>query len=578
MRFSKDLVQRAKESTNIVDYVGRFVELKRTGKNYKGLCPFHKKKRLLFVVSEENQYFKCFGCGKSGDIISFIMLRDNLSFSEAVGQLLDDLGISHEDSGGDFRDYKREKLLYRINKEAARFFYKSLFQYKNPLNYLKERGLGLAEVNKFFIGYADSSWDSLYNYFHSHGVKDEDLIELGLVGRSESGKIYDKYRDRIIFPILDKNRRFIGFGGRDISFKSKAKYINSKESLIYHKGSSLYAIDKIYKSNNREKILLVEGYIDVISLHSMGIDYAIAALGTALTNSQAKLIKRLAKEIYICYDDDNAGQNAALKAIDVFKEISISPKIVTLEGGLDPDEYVKEYGKEGFELRLENAIDSKDFLLNNILKNFDSKDDRKLREVLFKLKDFLNFLPSEIQRDDYLRIISEKTGIDENSLRKDINAIKDIKKDLNSKEDNLDILKKDLDEYFKTALYFSIEDPKKLSEIYKMDYFISEYNLREILEKLLTLQDLPFNDKIEKLSSDIDDEEIKIFLRTLYEGYVRSNLFFEFSLRLKNLNLSLEKKKLQRDLSLIDSLDDKEDEKIEILRRIFEIDMILRKR
>lgn len=407
---------------------------------------------------------------------------------------------------------------------------------------MKERGLGLAEVNKFFIGYADSSWDSLYNYFHSHGVKDEDLIELGLVGRSESGKIYDKYRDRIIFPILDKNRRFIGFGGRDISFKSKAKYINSKESLIYHKGSSLYAIDKIYKSNNREKILLVEGYIDVISLHSMGIDYAIAALGTALTNSQAKLIKRLAKEIYICYDDDNAGQNAALKAIDVFKEISISPKIVTLEGGLDPDEYVKEYGKEGFELRLENAIDSKDFLLNNILKNFDSKDDRKLREVLFKLKDFLNFLPSEIQRDDYLRIISEKTGIDENSLRKDINAIKDIKKDLNSKEDNLDILKKDLDEYFKTALYFSIEDPKKLSEIYKMDYFISEYNLREILEKLLTLQDLPFNDKIEKLSSDIDDEEIKIFLRTLYEGYVRSNLFFEFSLRLKNLNLSLEKK------------------------------------
>lgn len=577
MRYSKDLVDKAKESTNIVDYIGRFVELKRTGKNYKGLCPFHKEKTPSFVVSEENQYFKCFGCGQSGDIISFIMLRDNLSFSEAVGQLLDDAGISHEDSGGDFRDYKREKLLYRINKEAARFFYKSLFQYKNPLNYLKERGLGLAEVNKFFIGYADSSWDSLYNYFHSHGIKDEDLIELGLVGRSESGKIYDKYRDRIIFPILDKNRRFIGFGGRDISFKSKAKYINSKESLIYHKGSSLYAIDKIYKSNNREKILLVEGYIDVISLHSMGIDYAIAALGTALTNSQAKLIKRLAKEIYICYDDDNAGQNAALKAIDVFKEISISPKIVTLEGGLDPDEYVKEYGKEGFELRLENAIDSKDFLLNNILKNFDSKDDRRLREVLLKLRDFLNFLPSEIQRDDYLRIISEKTGIDENSLRKDINAIKDIKKDLNSKEDNLDILKKDLDEYFKTALYFSIEDPKKLSEIYKMDYFISEYNLREILEKLLTLQDLPFNDRIEKLSSDIDDEEIKIFLRTLYEGYVRSNLFFEFSLRLKNLNLSLEKKKLQRDLSLIDSLDDKEDEKIEILRRIFEIDMILRK-
>ncbi|WP_394018024.1 DNA primase [Anaerococcus cruorum] len=342
---SEQKIDEIRASSNIVDIIGEYVDLKRAGSSYKGLCPFHNEKTPSFTVDEKKQLFHCFGCGVGGDVVSFIMQKEGLSYPESLEYLANKAGIRMEYSNT-YEANPRNKELYEINKDIMMFYYKNLLTNKEAINYLKNRGLSGKIVNRFMLGFAKNSWQDLCDYIEYRGYDKKDLEDIGLIKKSSKGNYYDKYRNRIIFPIINHYGNVIGFGGRAIG-DEMPKYLNSPESDIFKKRFNLYGLN-IYKKQKGSDIILVEGYMDVIALNNFGIDYGVASLGTALTPDQAKLIKRYAENIYICYDRDSAGINATNKAIEIFLDAGVKPKIITLEEGLDPDDFIKKYGKEAF--------------------------------------------------------------------------------------------------------------------------------------------------------------------------------------------------------------------------------------
>ena len=309
--FPQATLEELKSRLNIVDVIGRVVPLRRAGSNFKGVCPFHNEKTPSFVVSEQKQIFTCFGCGASGDAIEFTKRYYNLEFQEAVEKLAAENGLSislHKGNGD------REKY-YEINKEAARFFYRAFTEQQNAgYTYMKNRGMDDAILKKFGIGYADESWDSLYLFFKKKGISEKILLELGLISESK-GKYYDKFRNRVMFPIINTSGKVIGFGGRAIG-QAEPKYLNSPENKVFQKKNNLYALNITKQDIGKEGYaILVEGYMDAISLYQNGVRNVGASLGTALTDNQARLLNRYTKNVVLSYDADSAGRNAALRGI-----------------------------------------------------------------------------------------------------------------------------------------------------------------------------------------------------------------------------------------------------------------------
>ena len=385
---SDDMANQIKESSDIIDIIGEYVDLKRAGSSYKGLCPFHNEKTPSFTVDKKKQLFHCFGCGAGGDVVSFIMQKEGLSYPESLEFLANRAGINliYQNNPG---ENKYKNHLYDINKDIMMFFYKNLLTNKAPQDYLVKRGLRSNIVNTFMLGYAKDSWDDLLNYAKSKGYKEEDLLSLGLIAKSKNGNYYDKYRNRVIYPIIDIYGRVIGFGGRAID-DAMPKYLNSPESEIFKKRYNLYALNNFKKQNKRD-LILVEGYMDVIALNNWGIDIAVASLGTAFTLDQAKLAKRYADNIYVCYDSDGAGIKATQRAIDIFNQADISVNIIELGEGLDPDDFVRKYGKEAFIDKMDKALDQYNYRYNQIL---DSYSQASENEKFDKLNLFIEFLAS----------------------------------------------------------------------------------------------------------------------------------------------------------------------------------------
>ncbi|MFR8518618.1 MAG: DNA primase, partial [Emergencia timonensis] len=323
--FSNSTIENLKNQINIIDVVGRVVPLKRAGSNYKGVCPFHNEKTPSFVVSEQKQIFTCFGCGATGDAIEFAKRYYNLDFSEAVEKLAGEYGISLEKNT--FHDNR--EIYYKVNKLAANFFYKAFTEKANKgYAYMKRRDISPAILKKFGIGYADAQWDSLYKYLLSQGVDKKIMLELGLVSESK-GKYYDKFRNRVIFPIINTSGKVIGFGGRAIDAEDNPKYLNSAESKIFQKKYNLYGLNISRQSVGKEGfIILVEGYMDTIALYQSGIENVAASLGTALTENQAKLIKRYTKDVILSYDADGAGRAAALRGLDILRKEECKVKVL----------------------------------------------------------------------------------------------------------------------------------------------------------------------------------------------------------------------------------------------------------
>ncbi|MBR5739673.1 MAG: DNA primase [Firmicutes bacterium] len=411
--------EELKDQLNIVDVISRVVPLKKAGSNYKGICPFHNEKTPSFIVSDQKQIFTCFGCGASGDVIEFTKRYYNLDFVEACERLGRENGIEVEFKKGT-ENKKRDRLL-SLNRTAARYFCKSFFEGKNPgYTYMRSRGMDDATLTKFGIGYADPEWDSLTNFMKSKGASDDELIELGLSSRSRDGRLFDKFRNRVMFPIINTTGNVIGFGGRKIDEKDEPKYLNSPENLVFRKKNNLYGLNTAKQEvGDGKPAIIVEGYMDVMGLYRYGVKNAVASLGTALTENQAKLIKRYTKEVVLCYDADNAGRNAALRGIDVLSSQDLKVRVFHVEDGKDPDEYVKAHGKDDFMDLAGKAPPATQYKLENAALGLELGTEEGKLEYLRRAAAILEML-SPVERDIYVKSLAERLKVSERAINEEI--------------------------------------------------------------------------------------------------------------------------------------------------------------
>ena len=412
-------VDEIKSRCNIVDVIGQVVPLKKTGSNYKGVCPFHNEKTPSFVVSETKQIYTCFGCGATGDVIEFVEKYYNLEFKEAIEKIAGQYGIELKNTTQS--DGRREEL-YEINRDAATFFYKAFIKSNNTgYNYMMKRGIDIQTLKKFGVGYADPEWDSLYNYFKEKGTNVNLLIELGLVSESK-GKYFDKYRNRIMFPIINTRGKIIGFGGRAIG-DDLPKYLNSPESKVFMKKNNLYGINLTRQEIDKEDYaILVEGYMDVISLYESGIRNVCASLGTALTENQAKLLKRYTKNVVLSYDADSAGQNASLRGMDILYNEDCKVKVLQVSDGKDPDEFVRKKGKEAFMKLVKEALPYADYKLHLIKNKFDISTTEGSIDLLKESAKILKEL-TPIEAEAYIKKLAKDTKISESAIRFEVNGL-----------------------------------------------------------------------------------------------------------------------------------------------------------
>lgn len=418
--FSKEAIEDLKSRIDIVDVIGRQVQLKRAGANYKGLCPFHNEKTPSFIVSPQKQIFTCFGgCGASGDVVSFVMKYYNLEFNEAVEKLANEYGIDIKKS--ERRNDDRDKY-YEINRQAARFFYRNLTEGPNKgYGYLKKRGIEDRTIKKFGLGYAPDSWDALYSFFREKGTDEKLLAELGLLSQKD-GKYYDKFRNRVIFPIINTAGKVIGFGGRALEDNAMPKYLNSPENRVFQKKNNLYALNTtkqdIGKAGNA---IIVEGYMDAISLYQNGVRNVAASLGTALTDNQAKLINRYTKNVVLSYDADAAGQKAALRGIEVLRNEGCKVRVLHVTDGKDPDEYIKKNGREAFNKLVEKAMPYTDYKLEAAKGGIDLTSEEGKIDYIKRITPILSDL-SPVEKDIYIKKTAKDMEISENAIKMEISG------------------------------------------------------------------------------------------------------------------------------------------------------------
>lgn len=421
--YSSEVIEEVVSRNDIVDVISGYIKLKKSGSSYTGLCPFHNEKSPSFSVSQSRQLYHCFGCGVGGNVITFVMEYENFTFVEAVKFLADRAGISlpqtaYYDEERTQRDLKTKLL--EINKIAATYYYHRL---KSPdgklgLNYLLKRGLSLELINKFGLGYSGQS-GGLYKYLKDKGYDDDILKETGLF-TYERG-VYDKFFNRVMFPIMDINNKVIGFGGR-VMGDAKPKYLNSPETKLFDKSRNLYGLN-IARTSRKSNLIICEGYMDVISLHQAGFNQAVASLGTALTPGQARLMKRYTNNVLITYDSDEAGTKAALRAIPILKEAGLSTKVINMSPYKDPDEFIKALGADAFQERIDKAENSFMYEISVIEKKYDRKDPEGSTEFEKEAAGKLAFFSQKLERDNYLKAVCQRFNINEDGMRQLVASI-----------------------------------------------------------------------------------------------------------------------------------------------------------
>lgn len=419
----KDIIEEIKSRCDIANVISSYINIKPSGTNYKGLCPFHGEKTPSFYINTSKQIYKCFGCGEGGDVINFVMRIENLDFMDAVKLLANRCGIeinTHVDESTKERMEKSKKF-QDIHVEAARFYFSNLIKSKNPgYEYLRKRGLDDKIIKKFGLGYSLDSWNSLMNYLISIGYKNEDLIECGLFGyKSETKKIYDKFRNRVMFPIFDYRGNVIGFGGRVLD-DSLPKYLNSPDTLIFNKRQNLYGLNFARKEIKDRSVILVEGYMDLISLYQYGIKNVVATLGTALTDGQGSLIKRYADTVIISYDSDEAGIKATLRAIEILNKLDINVKVLNLKECKDPDEFIRKYGVLEFEKEIQNSTHYIKYKIDNLKRNFNIQKDEERVKFAKEASKIIKEIKSPVEVDYYTKYLSEQIDISVESIKKEV--------------------------------------------------------------------------------------------------------------------------------------------------------------
>ncbi len=415
-----DVIQRILDQNNIVDIIEEYLPLKKAGANYSTNCPFHKEKTPSFIVSPDKQIFHCFGCGESGNSISFLTKYKNFTFVEAAEYLADRAGIVLEEINSPRINNNKQTAdkLYKINRAAAAYFYKNLRNFPHVIEYLCLRNIKSSVIKLFGIGYANAEWDNLLNHLKSEGYEEGDILKTGLIIKNEKNNTYyDRFRNRIIFPIFDVKKRIIGFGGRVLD-DSLPKYLNSPESLIFNKGYNLYGINIARENVRNNSFILVEGYMDVIKMHVHGYSTAVAALGTSFTENQIKLLKRYSKSFYIAFDSDEAGQKASLRALNMLKSNNLKAQVIIMEDAKDPDEYLEKFGKSAFDKLIENSLDYYSFLEFHFKETLENSN--KV-EYINKFFDNIVNVNSEIERELIFEKLSGKAGVSKESIIKEYN-------------------------------------------------------------------------------------------------------------------------------------------------------------
>lgn len=411
MAYPESFLQELAERNDIEEVVSAYVKLtKRSGQNLFGLCPFHSEKTPSFSVSPSKQIYHCFGCGKGGSVINFIMEIESLSFPEAVEFLARRAGMSVPEQESDPLRPRREKL-YSLNREAARFFYEQLFLPGGAAarDYVAKRGISPASVRSFGLGFAPDAWDALTRAMLEKGYTERELTDAALVRRGKKGGVYDTFRDRLMFPIIDVRGNVIGFSGRALG-EGEPKYMNSPETPVFSKSHNLFALNLAKKSKNGY-IILVEGNIDVVTLHQAGFDSAVASLGTSLTQEQARLLSRYTNEIVIAYDGDEAGKKAAQRAITLLDKLEMKVRVLTVAGAKDPDEYIKAKGPDAFRNLLERSENHIEYRLQTITDKYDLKVDEEKVAFLREATDLIATLPGAVEREVYALRAASMCGV-----------------------------------------------------------------------------------------------------------------------------------------------------------------------
>jgi DNA primase len=548
------------EKVNIVDLINSYLPLKKTGRNYKALCPFHSEKTPSFVVSEEKQIFHCFGCGASGSAISFVMQIENLDFIDAIEQIGDRYGIDLDEylvKKYDTKGHEEQEQLFVINKVAAKGFYNNLKNNKGAYEYLINRNLKPQTMRKFGLGFAPDEWDFILKNLRKK-FTDIILEKSGLIiKRDNSNGYYDRFRNRIMFPIFDIRGRVIGFGGR-VMDDTMPKYLNSPDTPIFNKSFNLYGMNyaKNYLGDNKQ-IVIVEGYMDVISLYDKGIYNVAASLGTSLTEGHGKLIERYAKEVVLLYDSDQAGIKATRRAIDVLRPFSVRVKVLSLKDGLDPDEYVLKYGKDELQKLIDSAQDAMEYMLNYYKEglNFSIKSD--IIEYIDRIRSLFNGINNTIEYELYVKRVSEETGLSLSNLVKELKYVKKIEKE-NDKLEEVVLQSKDVKLYQRLFEIFIHE--RSYLDLLKKKHDFNEFHfkiLKEVTDFILLYDEIDINKSIDVLSFE-EIEMLKIAKNT--DEYIKvsngirevEKMYFELLLSDKVRLLERIKEESTRVLSNID--------------------------
>ena len=586
MFYSDEIIEEIKNRNDILDVVSQYVTLKRSGRNYMGLCPFHREDTPSFSVSPDRQIFHCFGCGVGGNSITFISKIENLSFKETIEFLADRAGIVLPTSGN-IEDTEKQNLkrkIYEINELAANFFHENLYKPTSKLaqEYVKKRKLDNKTLKMFLIGYS-GTYNELYTYLKQKGYTDNEIYASNLATITDDGKYIDRFRKRLMIPIMDVRNRVIAFGGRVIEDKKDmAKYINTNENLVYSKGRNLFALNLAKKSNDK-RVIIVEGYMDAISLYQRGLDNVVASLGTALTEAQGRLLRNR-EQVIISYDSDGAGQAATLRGLEILQNLGINVRVLQMEGAKDPDEYIIKFGSAGFNKLVDNAISLVEFKVKVLKKDLNlSNVDDKIK-FLNQIAKVLSTVNNKMEKEVYIDKISEEYKISKEAIYSEVNKLEYANSSSKAilempkvraelyipKNEKISIGEKKENLIIKLLIMAQYKVYKELKDIIKPEDFKNEIN-RKIIETLYNkyeetntdIEDflILFEDEnvVNKLSSImIENEEnfdIDKCLQDVIKNFNKEKLLIERNniiQKLKNPNLSSEETlKLESQLSKI---------------------------
>ena len=501
----EDIIREIKYRNDIEQVISPYVTLRRRGKNLVGLCPFHGEKTPSFTVYPESGSFYCFGCHVGGDVFTFTKLIENLEYIEAIKLLAERSGIVIPESGYDDSYSKLKETIFNINRDTAKFFHEYLMsgEGKWALDYLRGRGLTLSTIKHFGLGAAPDSWDALIKHLETKGYSIADMVRANVVGKSQRGTYYDRFRKRVMFPIINLRGRVIGFSGRAMPGEDKqgGKYVNTSDTPVYKKSENLFAMN-FAKNHCDERIILVEGNMDVISLHQAGFENTVAALGTAFTPEQANLISRYTKEIVLTLDSDAAGQNAVRKAGEILKNTGLKVRVVVIPDGKDPDEYIKKHGKERFAGLLEGAVSEIEYKLLVAIKDIDiNSDDGKIR-YLHRAAEIIAETGDKLTADYYIGRLSDKYGVSKNALQTRVDELIRRNKKAEKKKIISDII-----------------SPKYSSSDLNPDR--RKYLTAAIAEEAIITVLLQNPDFYEYLSKELKPEDfITVFNRRIYETVI----------------------------------------------------------